>query len=188
MEFKDALQLALKENKAAANDPFLLHSQVSDLIGNNGEQKKAAESFFYLDSKYQISSSLVSAFPKRQKKRKKHYYKLKPIDVPSDDAYVYFNYETPTIHLSKNCPVLKNDFYVLRNTYKWARFNKYLDEVNIKTTYYANSDEVRSFRPHFCTRCGDFTPEFSSKHYFRITDFLYDWFCFYPKNKMIYRK
>ena len=79
MEFKEALQKSLKADKHTHADPFLLHSRVCDLVGNDYEAKKAAEEFYRLDAKYEISKTILGSAPMRYKKRKKHYYKIKPL-------------------------------------------------------------------------------------------------------------
>ena len=48
MEFNEALQKSLKADKHTHADPFLLHSHVSDIVGNDYEAKKAAEEFYRL--------------------------------------------------------------------------------------------------------------------------------------------
>ena len=73
MEFNEALQKSLKADKHTHSDPFLLHSRVCDLVGNDYEAKKAAEEFYRLDAKYEISKTILGSAPVRYKKRKKHY-------------------------------------------------------------------------------------------------------------------
>ena len=51
MELKEALRQSPKADAHTKKDPFLLHSRVSDLIGNDLEAKKAAEGFYRLKSK-----------------------------------------------------------------------------------------------------------------------------------------
>ena len=116
MDFKQALSHSLKIDKRTLTDPFLLHSRVSDLVGNDYEAKKAAEEFYRLDAKYEISKTILGAAPVRYKKRKKHYYKLKPIPIPPDNAYVFFTEDSQTIHLSGECPCLKDEARVYRTT------------------------------------------------------------------------
>ena len=58
MNFKQALNKSLKADKHTHTDPFLLHSHVSDLVGNDYEAKKAAEEFYRLDAKYEISKAI----------------------------------------------------------------------------------------------------------------------------------
>ena len=83
MELKEALQKSLKADKHTHSDPFLLHSRIRDLVGNDYEAKKAAEEFYRLDTKYEISKAILASAPVRHKKRKKHYYKVRPMPIPS---------------------------------------------------------------------------------------------------------
>ena len=55
MDFKEALEKSMKQDNRTHADPFLLYSRVSDLVGNGYEAKKAAEEFYRLDAKYEIS-------------------------------------------------------------------------------------------------------------------------------------
>ena len=116
MEFNEALQKSLKSDKHTHSDPFLLHSRVSDLVGNDYEAKNAAEEFYHLDAKYEISKTILGAASMRYKKRKKHFYKIKPIPLPPDNAYVYFNNDDSTIHLWGECSCLKGDSQIYRTT------------------------------------------------------------------------
>ena len=72
---------------------------MSDLVGNDYEAKKAAEQFYRFDAKYEISKTIIASAPVRYKKRKKHYYKINPMLIPPDNAYVYFGDNTSTLHL-----------------------------------------------------------------------------------------
>ena len=73
MDFKEAMQHSLKIDKHTHADPFLLHSRVSDLVGNDYEAKKAAEEFYRLDAKYEISKAILATVPQpKRRKRKKH--------------------------------------------------------------------------------------------------------------------
>ena len=71
MEFQEALQKSLKADKHTHTDPFLLHSRVCDLVGNDYEAKKAAEEFYRFDAKYEISKTILATTP-QQKRRKAH--------------------------------------------------------------------------------------------------------------------
>ena len=70
MEFNEALQKSLKADKHTHADPFHLLSHVCDLVGNDFEAKKAAEEFYRLDAKYEISKTILGSAPVRYKKRK----------------------------------------------------------------------------------------------------------------------
>ena len=76
MELRQAIAHALRVNAHTRTDPFLLHSHVSDLVGNDYEVKKAAEQFYRLDVKYEISKAILASAPVRYKERKRHYYKI----------------------------------------------------------------------------------------------------------------
>ena len=129
MEFNEALQKSLKADKHTHSDPFLLHSRVCDLVGNDYEAKKAAEEFYRLDAKYEISKTILGSAPVRYKKRKKHYYKVKPMPIPPDNAYVFYTNDLPTLHLSGECPCLKDKTKIYRATYDHAR------TMDFKRTY-----------------------------------------------------
>ena len=154
MELKEALQKSLKADKHTHADPFLLHSRISDLVGNDYEAKKAAEEFYRLDAKYEISKAILATVPKpKRRRRKKHTYKLKPILPPPDNAYVFYTNDSPIIHLSGECPCLK-DKAVFRTTYDYA--SRYPRQI--------------------CRRCGHFTPTYPRTFIEKIRAFLYDTF------------
>jgi len=181
MEFKDALQKSLKTDKHTHTDPFLLHSRVSDLVGNDYEAKKAAEEFYRLDAKYEISKTILGAALVRYKKRKKHYYKLKPIPIPPDNAYVFFADNSQTLHLSGECPCLKDEARVYRATYDHARtlaFKKtYLSERSwfYKVHHRGSVARLSKFhKPHICRRCGSFTPKKATNVFYKLVAWLFD--------------
>ena len=159
MELKEAITKALKSDKHTRTDPFLLHARVSDLVGNDYEAKKAAEQFYRLDKKYKISKTLLASAPVRYKKRKKRRYKVKPMPIPPDNAYVYFTERSPLLHLSGACPRLKEEV-VLRATcacakYATARKGWTGMHVGIRFLRY----RARSYVPPICRLCGTFRPE-----------------------------
>jgi hypothetical protein len=175
MDFKQALSHSLKIDKRTLTDPFLLHSRVSDLVGNDYEAKKAAEEFYRLDAKYEISKTILGSAPVRYKKRKKHYYKLKPMPIPPDTAYVYFDKDTSTLHLSGECPCLKNASQIYRTTYDHARtldFKKtHLSERSwfYKVWHSRNIARLsKKHKVHVCRRCGDFTPKQANGIFYKI--------------------
>ena len=181
MEFNEALQKSLKADKHTHADPFLLHSRVSDLVGNDYEAKKAAEEFYRLDAKYEISKTILGAAPVRYKKQKKHYYKIKPMPIPPDNAYVFFTEDSQTIHLSGECPCLKDDARVYRTTYDHARtldFKKaYLSERSwlYKTRHLGSIARLSKFhKPHLCRRCSNFTPKKATNIFYRLAAWLFD--------------
>ena len=176
MEFKEALQKSLKADKHTNSDPFLLHSRVSDLVGNDYEAKKAAEEFYRLDAKYEISKTILGSAPMRYKKRKKHYYKVKPMPIPPDDAYVFFDENLPTLHLSARCPCLKDAPQIYRKTYDRVRtldFKKtYLSKCHwfYKMRYRRSISRLsKKHKIHICHRCGDFAPKQTNGVFFDHT-------------------
>lgn len=61
MDFQDKLKKAIKICGKRADDPFFLYCVLSDLVGNDYEEKKAAEEFYLLDAKYKITKTLISS-------------------------------------------------------------------------------------------------------------------------------
>ena len=156
MEFKEALQKSLKNDKHTHTDSFLLHSHVSDLVGNDYESKKAAEQFYRLDAKYEISKTILKSAPIRYKKRKKHYYKVKPMPIPPDNAYVYFGEDTSTLHLSRECPCLKGTLQIYKTIYEYVKI--------------PNSNH----KVHICRRCGEFTPKQTKGRFYRFVRWMFE--------------
>lgn len=183
MDFKEAMRHSLKIDKHTHTDPFLLHSRVSDLVGNDYEEKKAAKEFYRLDAKYEISKTILGSAPVRYKKRKKHYYKIKPMPIPPDNAYVYVCEDTTTLHISGGCPCLKDSTQIYRTTYDHAR------KLDFKKTYlsgYSCFYKVRhtgsitrlskSHKVHICRRCGDFTPRQAKGIFYRLARWIFERF------------
>ena len=177
MDFHEALQKSLKQDKHTYSDPFLLHSHVSDLVGNDYEAKKAAEEFYRLDAKYEISKAILATVPPpKRRKRKKHTYKLKPIVPPPDNAYVFFTNDSPTIHISGECPCLK-DKTVFRASYDYARYRDYLKhrQGHYLTTHWSH-ELAKAHTQQICRRCGSFTPTYPRTFVEKLRAFLYDTF------------
>lgn len=181
MNFKQALNKSLKADKHTHTDPFLLHAHISDLVGNDYEAKKAAEEFYRLDAKYGISKTILGSAPVRYKKRKKHYYKLKPMTIPPDNAYVYFDDSSPTLHISGECPCFKETERVYRATYDHARmldFKKtYLSERSCfyKARHLGSIARLsRQHKPHICRRCGNFTPKKTTNIFYKLSTWLFN--------------
>ena len=177
MELKEALQKSLKADKRTHSDPFLLHSRVSDLVGNDYEAKKAAEEFYRLDAKYEISKAILATVPQpKRRKHKKHTYKLKPIKPPLDHAYVFYTNDSPTIHISGECPFLK-DKTVFRTTYDYARYRDYLKyrQGHYLTTHWSH-ELAKAHTQQICRRCGHFTPTYPKTLIEKLRAFLYDTF------------
>ena len=182
MELKEALQKSLKADKRTHSDPFLLHSRVSDLVGNDYEAKKAAEEFYRLDAKYEISKTILGSAPVRYKKRKKRYYKIKPMPIPPDNAYVYFDEDATVLHLSGECPRLKNKT-VYRSFYDFARYSDYIKTT--KQRYY-RYESSKAHRPPICRCCGNFEPTFARSFVDKIKTFLYNTFGIGSSVQLIY--
>jgi hypothetical protein len=181
MDFKEALRHSLKIDKHTPTDPFLLHSRVSDLVGNDYEAKKAAEEFYRLDAKYEISKTILASAPVKYKKCKKHYYKIKQMPIPSDNAYVYFGEDTSVLHLSGECPCLKDEPRIFRSTYYHTRtldFKRtYLSERSwfYKTRHLGSIARLSKYhKPHVCRHCGDFTPKKSTNIFYKLATWLFD--------------
>lgn len=190
MEFNEALQKSLKADKHTHADPFLLHSHVSDLVGNDYEAKKAAEEFYRLDAKYEISKTILASAPVRYKKRKKCYYKIKPIISPPDNAYVYFADSSPTLHIVGECPCLKDAPRVCRTTYDHARmldFKKtYLSERSCfyKARHLGSIARLsRQHKPYICRVCGNFKAKTANGIFYKIAKCI-----FYRTHIDIHRK
>ena len=181
MEFKEALQKSLKEDKRTHSDPFLLHSRVCDLVGSDYEAKKAAEEFYRLDAKYEISKTLLGSAPVRYRKRKKHYYKVKPMPIPPDNAYVYLDEDAEVLHLSGECPCLKNASQIYRTTYEHAKMldfkRKHLPNRSwfYKMRYSGSISRLsQSHEVHICRRCGDFTPRQANGIFYRLARWIFE--------------
>ena len=179
MDFKQALNKSLKIDKRTKTDPFLLHSRVSDLVGNDYEAKKAAEEFYHLDAKYEISETILGVAPVRYKKRKKHFYKIKPMPIPPDNAYVYFNEDSSTLHLSGECPCPKGDSQIYRTTYHHAKMldfkRKNLRNSSwfYKMRYSGSITRLsKNHKVHICRRCGDFTPRQANGIFYKLARWI----------------
>ena len=180
MEFKEALQKSLKADKHTYSDPFFLHSMVSDLVGNDYEAKKAAEQFYRLDAKHDISKTLLGSVQVRYKKHKKHYYKIKPMPIPPDNAYVYFD-DTLTLHLSGECSCLKNAVQIDRTTYDHARKLDFQAKYQSGRSWFYrmryHADSVKRSQKHIpriCRRCGDFVPKKANGIFYKLAKFIFN--------------
>lgn len=181
MDFRTILANALKNCGEHADDPFLLYCALCDLVGNDYEAKKAAEEFYRLDAKYEISKTILGSAPVRYKKRKKHYYKLKPMPIPPDNTYVYFDEDTSTLHLSGECPCLKDASQIYRTTYDHAKILDY------KKNHFSNYSLFYKFRysrsiaklsqnsqMHICHRCGNFTSKQATGIFYRLVIWIFE--------------
>ena len=158
MDFQEALQKSLKQDKHTHTDPFLLYSRLSDLIGDDYEAKKAAEQFYRLDASHKITqTTLQSALPPKRRKKKKHIYRVKPMPTPPDKAQVFYDTDTGTVHLLDGCPCIHDPAALRRLPYKKA---KRLDVCrrfqNIGWWSPMLKRMARYHNPTICRRCGEF--------------------------------
>jgi hypothetical protein len=140
-------------------------------VGNNYEAKKAAEEFYRLDSKYEISKTILNSAPKRYKKCEKHYYKVKPMPIPPDNAYVFFSTDSRTLHLSGECPCLGDNVY--RTTYKYAKYRD-LQKIRPALKHRHLLRLSKKHNPPICRCCGNFKPTFAQKLMDKLKLFLYN--------------
>ena len=155
MDFKEALQKSLKADKSTHSDPFLFHSRVRDLVGDDYEAKKAAEEFYRLDAMHHISSAILSAAPASRQKKKRYACKQKPIPPPPERAFVYFAPEENVLHLSKECSRIRSP----------ALFQACYKHV---PDWFGNAPR------RICRRCGDFCPTFPTTVIDQLRFFLYN--------------
>ena len=113
--------------------------------------------------------------PVRYKKRKKQYYKIKPMQIPPDNAYVYFNEDGSTLHLSGECPCLKENSQIYCTTYDHAKMldfkGKHLHNSSwfYKMRYSGSITRLsKKHKVHICRRCGDFTPRQANGIFYRL--------------------
>lgn len=165
MDFNEALANALKKDRHTHKDPFLLSNRISDLVGNDYEAKRAAEAYFRLDSRYHITETAMKCAPAPGRRKKtKHYYRIKSLPPPPDNAFVFMDMsETQVVHMSRECPCLKGK-KVIRSLYRYQ-------------SLYSGSTQI-------CRICGHFAPTYPSKLFellrlfisekFGIWEFFYD--------------
>ncbi len=152
MDFDKALSESLKD-KHTHTDPFLLHSRMSDLVGNDYHAKKAAEAFYRLNAKYDFSSTLIKAIPAKRTKRKKHIYRRKPLPMPTQNTYVFYAPDKPTLHISPDCPYLIGTNKVYRTTFDRKVF-------------------FEGHRPHICRHCCYFRHQKATGIFNRVATYL----------------
>ena len=181
MELKEALQKSLKADKHTRSDPFLLHSRVCDLVGSDYEAKKAAEEFYRLDAKYEISKTILGSAPVRYKKRKKHYFKVKPMPIPPENAYVYFGENTAVLHLVGECPCLRGAERVYRATYDHARVRDFKREYLSACSWFYKVRHrgsiarlSRLHMPLICRRCGDFRVKQAKGIFYKMGKWIFE--------------
>ena len=156
MELKEALQKSLKADKRTHTDPFLLHSRVCDLVGSNYEAKKAAEEFYRLDAKYNITETIESSVPVRYKERKKLRYKIKPMPQPADKALVFYDTSTATVHLWEKCPNIHAETIRCVSYAKAKRLDVCRKYPGIPWWTFAHKKLAQKDSPNICRRCGGF--------------------------------
>ena len=173
MEFKDALQKTLQSNKRACSDSFFLYSCLSDFLGDNDEAKRAAEEFYRLDAKHEISRTILASAPKaKRRRRKKLVYKVKQGTAIPGKANVFFEGRSTLLHLSAECPCL-NGTVIYRTNYYFARYRDYIRNqqgtLNVDWSYKA----INAHKPKICRRCGNFSPTYPRGFRERFRSFLY---------------
>ena len=155
MNFKQALKKSLKADKHTHTDSFLLHAHISDLVGNDYEAKKAAEEFYRLDAKYEISKTILAAAP--QKPREKRVYRIKPMPQPPENAQVFYDTATETVHLLETCPRLSDPIAVHLVTYaKARRMDVCRTHPEIPWWSPRLNRMAKTHTPRICRRCGEF--------------------------------
>ena len=177
MDFNEALKKVLNKDKESRENPFLLFSKVSDLIGNDYDAKRAAEEFYRVDAKYNIAKNIIAAKPLKYKRRKKLYYRRKPMELPPKDAYVYFSYDTPVLHIARECPELNNFCKIKRVSFDRASAADFKQKYFPKSTNGKKAKKAKKAKkgdkPCICPRCGGFTPRKKPKFLFWITRWLF---------------
>ena len=181
MELKEALQKSLKADKYTHKDSFLLHSRVSDLVGNDYESKKAAEEFYRLDAKYEISKTIIASIPVRYRKRKKRYYKINPMSLPRDNAYVYFDENGDTLHLSGECPCLNGASRIYRATYDHAKMLDFKRRCLTNRSWFYRawhsesiSRQSKTHKVHICRRCGNFISKTANGIFYKLARAIFN--------------
>lgn len=184
MDFKEALQNALQQDRHTHSDPFLLHSYMSDMVGGDYKAKAATEQFFCLNTEYGITQTILCSAPKPEpkpkKKRvyhvkprpkpKKRVYRVKPLPKPEKRIYhikampipyrkarVFYEPSTDTVHLLKECPKLNYTKDVQRVSYKKAqRLSAHSAHPEISWFSSRLKRLAKEHTPKICRRCGDF--------------------------------
>ena len=153
MDFNEALERALKDDKHTHSDPFLLKSRISDLVGNDYDSKEAMEAYFRLDSRYGITNTTLKCAPPPLKQaKKKQNCRGKPLLPPPDNAFVYVDINNRSVeHFSKDCPRLQGKV-------KLRTLQKYQNKL--------------SHGAAVCRVCGGFSPTYPSTLLERIKLFL----------------
>ena len=171
MKLKDAIDEALK-NEKTHEDPFLLHSCVSDLVGNDLEAKDEAERFFRQNADNSITRFILSSRARLQKKAARGAVAPPPHLPPK--AFVYYDTCTSLktggnlMHMSLSCPALKGK-KVWQNPYFFARD---MDAYHASVAW----DAREKHKPAFCPVCIDFTPTYPDRLRDKLRIFLFSKF------------
>ena len=194
MKLGEALKTSLKADKNTRANAFLLYSRVSDMVSDDYEAKEAAEQFFQMDSRHGISKAILSAAPVKYKNRRKLRYKIKPMSPPEADAYVFFEKGSDTLHLSGECPCLKNAETVYCAPYGYARALDFKREHLSGSSWIYRSIHFRSIAkksrkhaPCICRRCGNFIPRKKSGTLHKILMWIFDHFHINLQRKSVYQ-
>lgn len=154
MDFKEAVQHSLKTDKRTHTDPFLLHSRVCDLVGNDYEAKKAAEEFYRLDAKYKITETILESVPARYRERKKLRYRIKPMPPPAENAFVFYDTSTATVHLCEKCPRIHAETTRHVSYSKAKRLDVCHKYPGIPWWTSVHKQLAQKINPTICRRCG----------------------------------
>lgn len=154
MDFKEAVQHSLKTDKRTHTDPFLLHSRVCDLVGNDYEAKKAAEEFYRLDAKYKITETIIESVPARYRERKKLRYRIKPMPPPAENAFVFYDTSTATVHLCEKCPRIHAETTRHVSYSKAKRLDVCHKYPGIPWWTFVHKQLAQKISPTICRRCG----------------------------------
>ena len=157
MDFKEALESSMKQDNRTHADPFLLYSRVSDLVGNDYEAKKAAEQFYRLDARYEITKTILQVALPKQQKKKKHVYHIKPMPIPFEKVQIFFDTKTGVVHRLNTCPCIHDPAAIRHVTYAKA---KQLDvsRTHPKISWWSPklTHMATTHHPKICRRCGNF--------------------------------
>ena len=134
-----------------------------------------------LDAKYEISKTILGSTPVRYKKRKKHFFKVKPMPIPPENAYVYFGENTAVLHLVGECPCLRGAERVYRATYDHARVRDFKREYLSACSWFYKMRHrgsiarlSRLHKPHICRRCGDFRVKQAKGIFYKMGKWIFE--------------
>ena len=156
MDFQKALLYSLKTDKRTGRNPFLLYSRISDVAGNDYDAKKAAEEFYRLDAKYNITETIESSVPVQYKERKKLRYRIKPVPPPAENTVVFYDTSTATVHLCEKCPRIHAETTRRVSYVKAKRLDVCRKYPGIPWWTFSHRQIAQKVSPNICRRCGGF--------------------------------